>query len=481
MPTQDALESICKTVLEKITPKLEERKKIERLAQTLEKKVAEAAEYFGVKATVRLEGSVAKDTWLSGEPDIDIFMRLPPTIPRSALGEIALKIARKATEGAQQVERFAEHPYLEAFVESVRVNIVPCYEAKPGEWLSATDRTPYHTGYVKKCLKPQMRGEVRLLKKFMKGIGVYGAEIKVGGFSGYLCELLVIHYGSFLEVLRAFAHHKQRIVVDIENYYRDRENELSLLFNEPLVIIDPVDMGRNVASAVQPQKLYTFVAAARAFLENPSLKFFYPPETKPLTVEKLKETLQKRGSALLFVVFGKVDAVPDVLWGQLYKSQRSLAKLLETNDFAILRHTAWSDEDNLNAFIFEFESHTLPPVKKHLGPPLEKIEDCKRFLAKHSASPETVSGPYIECGRWVVEVKRKHTDAAALLNEKLKDGGRNAGVAKEIAHVISSKGFKIYKNAEIAEIYSRNSEFAKFLTEFLRGKPKWLENTTENG
>jgi len=480
MPVQDTLEIVCKTVLEKITPKPEEREKIERLAKTLEKKVAEAAEYFSVKATVRLEGSVAKDTWLSGEPDIDIFMRLPPSIPRSALGEVALKIARKATERAKQVERFAEHPYLEAFVEGVRVNIVPCYETKRGEWLSATDRTPYHTDYVKKRLKPQMRGEVRLLKKFMKGIGVYGAEIKIGGFSGYLCELLIIHYDSFVNVLKAFAQYKQRIVIDIENYYKGGEDELSLLFNEPLVIVDPVDMGRNVASAVQPQKLYTFVGATRAFLKNPSLMFFYPPETKPLTVKKLEEILQNRGSAFVFIVFGRVAAVPDVLWGQLYKSQRSLAKLLETNDFVVLRHTVWSDEENLNAFIFELESRTLPPVKRHLGPPLEKNEDCERFLTKHKASPETVSGPYIEDGRWIVEVKRKHVDAVSLLNEKLREGGRDAGVAKEIAKTLN-KGFKILVNEEIAEVYAKNGEFAKFLTDFLQGRPKWLENTIKSG
>ena len=477
---QGTLEKVCSDVLEKIKPKPEEREKIEVLAKALEKKVAEAAAEYGVKATVRLEGSVAKDTWLSGEPDIDIFMRLPKSIPRTSLGETALKIARKATQGAKQVERFAEHPYLEAFIEGVRVNIVPCYDTRQGEWLSATDRTPYHTDYVKKRLTPKMRDEVRLLKKFMKGIGVYGAEIKVGGFSGYLCELLIIYYGSFLEVLKAFAKHKQRVVVDIESHYKGREDELPLLFNEPLVIVDPVDIGRNVASAVQSQKLYTFVAATRAFLEKPSLKFFYPSETKPLTVERLRETLKNRGSTLLFIVFGKVKAVPDVLWGQLYKSQRSLAKLLQTNDFALLRHTVWSDEENLNAFIFELESRHLPPVKKHLGPPLEKAEDCKKFLAKHSANPETVSGPYIEDGRWVVEVKRKFTDAVSLLEERLKDGGRSAGIAREIAQVLS-RGFKIFVNEEIAETYAENIEFAKFLTEFLSGKPKWLENTVKDG
>jgi tRNA nucleotidyltransferase (CCA-adding enzyme) len=469
------LEKVCKTVLERVTPTIEERRKIEALAKELEAKVVSAAAYFGVKATVRLEGSVAKDTWLSEEPEIDIFMRLPTSIPRKALGDVALKIARKATEGSRQVERFAEHPYLEAYVEGVRVNIVPCYDAKPGEWLSATDRTPYHTDYVKKRLTSRMRGEVRLLKRFMKGIGVYGAEIKIGGFSGYLCELLVIHYGKFAEVLKAFARHKRRIVIDIENHYGGRKDELPLLFHEPLLIVDPVDMGRNVASAVQPQKLYTFVAASRAFVEKPNLKFFYPPETKPLTAKELKAKISTRGPTILFIVFEGVDAVPDVLWGQLYKSQRSLAKLLQLNDFSLLRCTSWSNEKNLNAFIFELESRYLPPIKKHLGPPLDKEHECKNFLTKYANnSTGTIAGPYIEDGRWVVEIRRKYTDAAALLYERLKDCGRNAGVAKEIAQVLQ-KGFKIFVNEEIAEIYEKDSDFAKFLIEFLSGKPKWLE------
>ncbi|MEM3090575.1 MAG: CCA tRNA nucleotidyltransferase [Candidatus Bathyarchaeia archaeon] len=469
------LEKVCKDVLERVTPTREKREKIKVLAKELEAKVASAAADFGVKAIVRLEGSIAKDTWLSEEPEIDVFMRLPTSIPRKSLGEVALKIARRATEGARQVERFAEHPYLEAFIGDVRVNIVPCYDAKPGEWLSATDRTPYHTDYVKKRLTRQMKDEVRLLKRFMKGVGVYGAEIKVGGFSGYLCELLIISYGNFANTLKAFAQHKRRMVVDIENHYRGREDELPLLFSEPLVIVDPVDMGRNVASAVQSQKLYTFVAAARAFLEKPSLKFFYPPETKPLTTKELKARISTRGSIMLFVVFGKVEAVPDVLWGQLYKSQRSLTKLLELNDFGLLRCTAWSSEKDLNAFVFELESRYLSPVKKHLGPPMEKERECKSFLTKYADSAGTVAGPYIEDGRWVVHVRRRYTDAAALLYERLKDGGRSAGIAKEIAQVLQH-GFKILVNDEIAEIYEKDSEFAKFLTEFLSGKPKWLED-----
>jgi tRNA nucleotidyltransferase (CCA-adding enzyme) len=309
----------------------------------------------------------------------------------------------------------------------------------------------------------------------MKGIGVYGAEIKVGGFSGYLCELLVLQWGSFIGVLKTFVGQRRRIVVDIEDYYRNRENELQLLFNEPLVIVDPVDKARNVASAVQANKLYTFVAAAQAFLKNPSIVFFSPPETKPMTVKRLKQELENHGSTIVFVTFGKVNAVPDVLWGQLYKSQRSLHKLVRLNDFSILRDLAWSDEKSLNMFIFELEHCCIPSVRKHLGPPLEKEQECEKFLAKHHGGSGTISGPYVEDGRWVVQVRRKYTDACVLLSEKLKDGGKNAGVADKLSIVLRKAGFRVLVNEEIVGTYEKSREFAKFLTEFLSGKPKWLE------
>jgi tRNA nucleotidyltransferase (CCA-adding enzyme) len=473
---QDKMEQVLRTVLKRITPKKSERAKIEALAKKLERKVAAAARESDVRAKIRVEGSVAKDTWLNMEPDIDVFMRVPTSIPRKSLGDVCLKIARKATESSEQIERFAEHPYLEAIVEGVRVNIVPCYEVKGGEWLSATDRTPFHTDYMKKRLDDQMRDEVRLLKKFMKGIGVYGAEIKVGGFSGYLCELFVLHFGSFLNVLKAFAELGQKMVIDIEHYYKNRDNELGLLFGEPLVIVDPVDRARNVASAVRPEKLQCFVVSSRAFLRKPSLDFFYPPKTKALTARQLEKRLKKRGSAIVFVTFSKVESVPDVLWGQLFRSQRSLRKLVELSDFVLLRNVVWSDEKSLSVFVFEVEQSCIPPVKKHLGPPIEKESECEKFLQKHKNGVGTVCGPYIEDGRWVVMVRRKHTKVVELLRERLKDGGKNAGIADQISKKLR-EGFEILVSEEILGVYRRNVDFAQFLTGFLDGRPLWLEAT----
>jgi len=467
------LEKISATVLKKVTPSPREKEQVLSLSENLVKRVKTATKKARIDAEVRVEGSIAKGTWLREEPEIDIFMRLPTTMPREAFGTVCLKIAKEATRGFRQVERFAEHPYLEAFVNSTRVNIVPCYQVKPGEWVSATDRTPFHTDYVKPKLNEKLRSEIRLLKRFMKGVGVYGAEIKVGGFSGYLCELLVLQYNSFVEVLKSAANLNNTWLIDYEGCYKRREDELPKIFDEPLIVVDPVDKGRNAASAVRKERLIEFVAASREFLKNPSLDFFYPQETKALSVAQLRKEIRKRGSTLVFVKFGRMKAVPDVLWGQLYRTQRSLRKILEQNDFHVIRDSAWSNELDSNVLVFEVEHDKLPLVKKHLGPPLRKRVECDNFLRKHMDSPNTISGPYIEDDRWVVEIKRKHTDITELLREKLKHGGRQVGVAELISKALT-ESLEIRVNEEIKETYLSNNDFAKFLTEYIKGKPKWL-------
>jgi len=467
------LERVLSEVLKRTTPSREGRKHVLSLAEELKQRVEKTAREAGLDVKIRVEGSVAKNTWLREAPDIDIFIQVPPTVPREAFGTTFLEVARKATADSKQVERFAEHPYLEAVLDSTRVNIVPCYWVKKGDWKSATDRTPFHTDYVKPLLNEQLCAEVRLLKRFMKGVGVYGAEIEVGGFSGYLCELLTLFYGSFSKVLRAASGWKARTFIDLEGYYRGREDELKLIFEEPLVIVDPVDKGRNAASAVRQERLDEFVAASRTFLDMPSIEFFYPSKTKPFSQKELLRKLRNRGSSIAFVQFGKVEAVPDILWGQLYKSQRSLRKLAKQHNFTIIRDSVWSNGKSLNIFLIEVEDRQLPPIKKHLGPPIEKKGECESFLRKHTASRRTLSGPRIEDGRWVVETTRKYTDLVELLEGKLKDGGRTAGVAELISKVIA-RNLRISVNEEILPTYSRNQGFAKFLTGYVKGRPRWL-------
>ena len=127
-----------------------------------------------------------------------------------------------------------------------------------------------------------------------------------------------------------------------------------------------------------------------------------------------------------------------------------------------------------SVFVFELEQQILPNVKKHLGPPLEREAECQKYLAKYLGDERVISGPYIEDGRWMVELPRKNPDAASLLKEKLADGGKNAGVADLIAKSIQ-KNLNVLVDAEVLQVYEENAEFAVFLTDFLLGKPFWLK------
>ena len=477
MASASNLERVLADVLKRITPSQKEKKTVLSLADTLVKRVTKAAQKAKVEAAVRVEGSVAKDTWLRGEPDVDIFLQLPISVPREALGTVCIRIAKEATKGSKQVERFAEHPYLEAFVQSTRVNIVPCYKAKPGEWLSATDRTPYHTEFVKPRLNDALKSQIRLLKQFMKGIEVYGAEIKVGGFSGYLCELLTLYYDTFVNVLKAAADWKEPWIIDYQNYYKGRENEIPKVFEEPLVAVDPVDKGRNVASAVRKECLVGFVAASRQFMQYPSKEFFFPKPIRILSEKQLFQSMERRGTALVFVKIGKVGAVPDILWGQLYKTRRSLRRMLARSDFGIINDAIWSNEADLSVLLFDVEDRFLPATKKHLGPPVAKRVECERFLRKHLGAPATVSGPRLEAERWVAEIKRKHTDIVELLKVELNKGGRHVGVAERISKVLADK-VDVLVNEEISGVYRTSKDFAEFLTQYLQGKPEWLQTSS---
>ena len=467
-----SIEDVLAEVLKRVNPSESEQKKVQGLARKLTEKVEEAAKEKGLKTEIRVEGSVAKNTWLRDYPEIDVFMQVPITIPREAFGTVFLEIAKKATAGYKQIERFAEHPYLEAVIHDVYINIVPCYNVKKSQWISATDRTPFHTDYIKPQLDEKMGEEVRLLKRFMRGIGVYGAEIKVGGFSGYLCELLVLNYGSFIEVLGASTNWSEGLVIDYEGQY-DSVNDVKKVFEEPFIMVDPVDKGRNVAAAVREERLNEFIAASREFLKNPDMKYFYPPETKALESTELINRINARGSTIIFIKFEGEAPVPDILWGQLYKSKKALRKTIQHYKFTVLRDDIWSNEKDLNILIYEVENRFLPKMKKHLGPPLKNIVDCEKFLRKHLVANSTVSGPRIDEGRWVAEVKRVYFDVAKLLKEKLEDGGRSLGVAELISEFIANS-LEILINDEALKVYSGYPKFAKFLTEYLEGKPRWL-------
>ena len=266
-------EGMLKAVLKRISPGPAEKKRTEEVLQRIMSAAGEVAKKRGLKRT--LAGSYLRDTWLPDKKEFDIFIMFPESVPRERLekegADAGKSIVRKL--GGKFEIAYAEHPYIRAVIGGYSVDIVPCYDIKnPGRIKSAVDRTPHHNRYILKMLRPNLSGDVRLLKRFCKSMGVYGSDLRVEGFSGYLLELLVIKYGSFRNVVaEAAGWNAGRMIIDIEGHHggKQKEREAMKRFRgQPLVVIDPVDKKRNVAAALSSANFELFKETCKAFLTS---------------------------------------------------------------------------------------------------------------------------------------------------------------------------------------------------------------------
>ncbi|MEM2739322.1 MAG: CCA tRNA nucleotidyltransferase [Candidatus Bathyarchaeia archaeon] len=467
------IDKILADAFKLVKPDRLEEARIESLSSVVLSKVRGLLAFEGVDAEAEILGSVAKGTWLRGDCDIDVFILYPPHIDRRLLTDLSIRIGVKAFEdlGGRWILRYAEHPYVEGWVEGVRVNIVPACRSKPGSWVTAVDRTPYHTDYVRRRIPSEEgRDQVRLLKKFMKGIGVYGADVRVGGFSGYLCELLITKFGSFIETVKSAARGWRGLFIDLEGYYGSVEAARKVFGDQPFIVVDPVDPYRNVASPVSLTKLSEFTAASRLFLDKPSIDFFNPPPVR-FDADLIREAIERRGTSLLALSFEEPDIPPDTLWGEIYRSLKAFVNIFERWEFKVIRSTAWSG-DELTIFVVELESKVIPGVKLHRGPPVDSLE-ASIFLEKYLAEGGGVFGPWIDGDRWYVARRRSYTDAYTLAMDLLRGDLSAYGFSKDIASSIS-KGFKIYMNGELLGLVERCRGFSEYLYEFLDGRPRWL-------
>lgn len=405
--------SLEETVLQKIRPTEQEAAAIRKTAAELKKKVESYLKETGDDIEVRFVGSVAKGTFLS-DPDLDLFLLFPDTVSREDLERIGLRAGQDILCGKRM---YAEHPYTRGMFGGLDVDMVPCFHLESTEkLLSAVDRTPFHTKYVLSRITDEQRDQVRLLKVFMKGIAAYGAEPNTRGFSGYLCELLIIHYGNFLNVIKAGAEWKEGVTIVME--------KKGPPMTGPMVVYDPVDPKRNVASPVYIDTLSVFIAACKAYLHEPSEKFFFPSERRPMTTTDLRKRSDDHGSRLLTVVFDRPDVNTDNLYSQIWKTQYALEKKLNAYSFNVLRAVHDLGDDEI-VIAYELERDVLSKTFKHIGPPVW-VRSSESFLAKWKDNEH--GRPFIEEGQWNVIADRRHSTAAEMIMEE----GAMAGIGREI-------------------------------------------------
>ncbi|MEM1579154.1 MAG: CCA tRNA nucleotidyltransferase [Archaeoglobaceae archaeon] len=425
---------VINEVLKKIIPSEEEVKKAKLAEKILRDRLN------SLKLEYKFVGSYARNTWLRENLEIDIFIFFPKEISKKELERKIIEIGKKVLDKIEL--RYAEHPYIHGSILNVDIDLVPCYKVESAERIiSAVDRTPFHHEWLKDRIKGK-EDEVRLLKQFLKANGLYGAEYKVRGFSGYLCELLIIFYGSFVECIKNAAFWNRKTVIDIKK----RE----VREGEGFFVVDPVDENRNVAANLSLDNLAKFVHLARLFLKNPSMEFFVP-KSKKIDTKKILWAMQTRETDIFAVEFEKPNIVEDNLYPQLERASKKIFEVLKREGFMPLRHSFLAS--NKCYLLFECQVKELSKILRKIGPFFEDLENSEKFLEKKRDFE-----PFIEDGRWWAYEYRRFRRPEEMVSDFIKKNyqalGKNVGIEL-------SKGFKILKGEEllIPELVEKLAEF----------------------
>ena len=422
--TDGRFEEVAAAVLERVEPDADERERLQAVVDTLIERTRDAVADLPVDAEPIHVGSTARDTWIAGDRDVDVFVRFPTDVPREDLERYGLTVGHQVLPDGH--EEFAEHPYVTGEVDGFGVDLVPCYAVESaGEIRSAVDRTPFHSAYLDERISPDIAAEVRVFKQFLKGISVYGSDLRTRGFSGYLTELLVLEYRGARETIEAVADWRPPVRLDpAEHGGRS--------FDDPLVVIDPTDPGRNVAAVLSAENLARLQHHARAVLDDPTVEAFFSQPREPLSAAALGDHLSRRGTTPIALVFEAPDAVEDDLYPQLRRSLAGIRDELDRRGFDVLRAATWAgavdDPDARAVLLFELSVAERPAVERHEGPPVHVRDHATDFYDVYADEP-AVYGPFVDGDRYVVERPREFTTASALLeSEAIHDVRLGVGV-----------------------------------------------------
>jgi len=449
-------------VLSKIKPKSKEKDSIDAVYSKLSSNVKDILKKKNIDAELELSGSFSRDTWLAMNRDIDIFIILPYDCKYQP--EEIISFIKEGIDLPWE-KRHANHPYLYSVMDGVEIEIIPCYQYKTDRKIrSAVDRSPKHKVFVKDNLPVGSNDEVRLLKQFMTGIGVYGAEIKTHGFSGYLVELLIIYFqGKFLEVIK---NAQTLLKAPIKFTENEVDVKTKRLQNDALIVIDPVDSSRNVASAVSEESLTNFVAAAELFIAQPKIEFFFPKEL--IVTNKILSEIKESSIYYTAIIHQRSKIVDDVLWGQLRKFESGLFGFLTSQGINPLK--IGSTLSNKKIITIVVSEYNFTPEKVWiLGPPVG-ITSSEKFLEKYQNKSSTIYGPKIINGRWQVLQKMEKVRIDALIKKAISE----KLVTTPSYLRLSIDKIKILLQDEFVKDLSTDHETLAFLYHIVKGKPRYM-------
>ena len=319
------INDIFKNILKDITPTQEELTLITDIVEKLRKLLDEKAQQLNINYTkIEPQGSTGiKQTQLKNDFDIDLFVGLNYELYKpkyEGLSKNKLKkeskkdflylcnnwIKKSLTlkEFKHPQLLYAEHPYVtvDYLVRNytIKIDIVLFFDLKldyikNNGPITAVDRSPWHGRFIKNNLSQDQKNDVRVLKQFFKANHCYGDKSAVGkvGFIGYSAELLIHRYGNLQNLFSNFTTLKDNPI----DFYNRPVNELQKIQhfqNDYIIITDPVDKNRNVASAIS-EKAYKYCKQRiKEFLDNPEKNYFLIEKIPEIDITAIDSSLAEK-------------------------------------------------------------------------------------------------------------------------------------------------------------------------------------------
>lgn len=419
-------------VMKSVLPSQSEESNMKKIMEVVLQDVESVCERYQEVMGVELGGSVAKDTWLVDKSDIDIFVKFDKNTTAKDFVRKSLDIGFESLKEYNPYTKYSQHPYVAATTQGVVLNVVPCYDVDLGKWQSAADRSPYHTAHIKSVLSQDMKNDVRLLKKFLMLRNLYGSQIEIQGFSGYVTEVLVSYFDSFEKVLEKMSNvNKYEILGQGDGYQ-----------HTVVSIIDPIDSERDLAAAISPRNMSRFVLECWRFHNKPSPTTFYPG----------KYRVDHHYDNVVCVTFACKNKDIDIVWGQSKSTVKVVGRLLERNGFTVIRKGVTVDDGSVQ-LSFLLASLIIPRMFVKKGPNALRQSNAYRFIQTNHDTMVWVD----EHGAMCCLVSREHTDADSLLEYVFSNPTRT-GIAQGL-HADILKGYTIQSGSQMSPKQVQNAKF----------------------
>ncbi|MFX1502166.1 MAG: hypothetical protein ACFFDH_14475 [Promethearchaeota archaeon] len=476
-----SINEIFVDVLKVITPTEREIVIIKNLTKKLKKLLSKKAKELQINYTkIEPQGSTGiKQTQLRNDFDIDLFIGLDfnQFKPKyKGLSKNKLKKDSKKDflvlcntwilESLNLKEfynprlLYAEHPYVtvDYIVENIKIKIdIVLYFDLDLEYIkqygpiTAVDRSPWHGSFVKDKLTPKQKNDVRLLKQFFKSCHSYGDKSAVGkvGFIGYSAELLIYYFNDIKRLFESFNELPKK-PLDYYNRNKRKLEEILHFQNDYLIIIDPIDKNRNVASAISERAYKYCNQKILEFLKQPNPKFF---KIKPIPEANLSDREDPVLSNIYIIELYNFDK--NVHYTINRDKLYSLGESIKTNgekEFShvdkfgkIIFELYFEDENNQYNLVIYCEKPQISNTYIRKGPPIGEEIHVANFKSKNPEYFEKEGYLWIETQR---EFSNFFDFLKEFIKKKIPDNFNviNVSTAFDTKNSSGKKAINILKN-----------------------------------